>query len=229
MRGITLALIGSVCLFTSVEQAALAADMPRKAPIKAPAPVVYDWTGLYAGAHLGYGWGMKDWLDFGTPLSPNELIGSYPVRGGLLGGQVGLNYQIGHVVVGVEAAASWSGLRGDLPIAIGEIGFASKSTTEVKWLSTVTGHVGATVGRWLVSGKAGVAWLRENHTYRSVFGAIVIDDGSLAETRSGPTAGLRVEYALDTNWSVRAEYDYMHVRSRTTPFIGVTVAPISIE
>src|SRR5262245_20675155 len=40
---------------------ALAADLPVKAvPVVSS---VYNWTGIYGGVHVGYGQGMKDWLD----------------------------------------------------------------------------------------------------------------------------------------------------------------------
>ena len=40
--------------------AAKAADMA----VKAPPPAIlaaYDWSGFYAGGHIGYAWGTSDW------------------------------------------------------------------------------------------------------------------------------------------------------------------------
>ena len=53
--------IGSIALATLVAGPAMAADMPVKARVyKAPPPVVvYNWTGFYVGANVGYSWG--DW------------------------------------------------------------------------------------------------------------------------------------------------------------------------
>jgi outer membrane immunogenic protein len=40
--------------------AAMAADMPVKAPIvKAPAVMPFNWTGFYVGGNVGYGWLMN--------------------------------------------------------------------------------------------------------------------------------------------------------------------------
>jgi outer membrane immunogenic protein len=49
-----------------------AADLPARMPVKAPpvaAPVpVFSWTGCYIGAHVGGGWGRKQFSD---PADPN--------------------------------------------------------------------------------------------------------------------------------------------------------------
>src|SRR5260370_981711 len=59
----------------------------------APVPVLYNWTGLYIGAHGGGAWGDSKWIfqpvsSFGiqfpgADLSGNRLSGSY--GGGQLG------------------------------------------------------------------------------------------------------------------------------------------------
>ena len=41
----------------------LAADMPTKMLLKAPAPVPFTWTGCYFGGQAGYGWGSKNFSD----------------------------------------------------------------------------------------------------------------------------------------------------------------------
>ncbi|MBV8510838.1 MAG: hypothetical protein JO289_11795, partial [Xanthobacteraceae bacterium] len=56
---------------------AAAAELPLTMPVKAPAlvqapvPQLYDWTGFYAGAHLGYAWGRSNWTEL-----PDGLTGS---------------------------------------------------------------------------------------------------------------------------------------------------------
>jgi hypothetical protein len=61
----------------------------------------YDWSGFYGGVHAGYGGGMTDWGGI------NNLA-----KGSLVGGQIGFNRQIGNAVIGVEADAAWSGMKG---------------------------------------------------------------------------------------------------------------------
>jgi outer membrane immunogenic protein len=83
-----MSLVATALMLTSiVANVSNAADIPR-APVRSPLATIYDWTGFYAGGHVGGGWvGDGD--------------------GGFLGGgQVGFNFQSGPWVYGVEADAS---------------------------------------------------------------------------------------------------------------------------
>ena len=75
-------LIGSlVALATAGGSAAMAADMP----LKAPPPPAFSWTGCYVGVEGGYAWGRsRDRAPgFGTPT--NALLGPTP---GVIGGGI---------------------------------------------------------------------------------------------------------------------------------------------
>ena len=67
---------------------------PIRAPYPSPAPV-HQWTGFYGGVNIGYGLaGITD----NTPLAITSLMH------GIIGGvQVGYNYQISSLVLGLEA------------------------------------------------------------------------------------------------------------------------------
>ena len=68
------------CGLLAMMAAASAADLPR-GTYNAPAAYapVYNWSGLYIGAHAGYGW-----------AGSGDLNG----RGGFVGAQIGYNYQL---------------------------------------------------------------------------------------------------------------------------------------
>ena len=92
--------------------AALAADLQAKAPVyKAPPPiVVYNWTGFYLGANLGYSFGRAstDWtiagVSFGSTSQKME---------GILGGlQAGYNWQSSNWVLGLETDIQATAQRG---------------------------------------------------------------------------------------------------------------------
>jgi outer membrane immunogenic protein len=81
---------------------ALAADIPVKAPVyKAAAAPIFDWTGPYAGIAAGWGWGHSKQTDPGIEEEIGD--GSYRLRGGLIGGTLGYNWQRGPWVFGLEA------------------------------------------------------------------------------------------------------------------------------
>src|ERR1700730_2736941 len=78
-------------------EAADAAIPMRKASAPIPA---YGWTGIYIGGHIGAGVSYRDWtLIDGRISEAGDAL--------LLGGQIGVNYQIGKWVFGAEGDASW--------------------------------------------------------------------------------------------------------------------------
>ncbi len=104
-----------------------AADVPVKGPYYKAAPAVFDWTGFYIGAHLGYG------RDEGSDAT--GIVG---------GGQIGYNWQF---------ARNWViGIEGD--ISATDI---SENTipARVDYLGSIRGRLGYAMGRTLVYGTGG--------------------------------------------------------------------------
>ena len=121
MKKIALAFAAISMMFAGSASAADMAVKARPAPIPAP---VFSWTGFYLGVHGGGGWFDKDWDVPLTALNiANGCVGCPRPAGGhtgsswLAGGQVGFNYQTGMWVLGVEADASWTDLRGSEHLA----------------------------------------------------------------------------------------------------------------
>jgi outer membrane immunogenic protein len=158
-----------------------AADVP---PVyRGPAPVPYwNWTGFYAGAHIGAGW-----FDGGGDGS-SGFIG---------GGQVGYNYQVGNWVWGAEADLSGTTLG--QTVNVFPFGSASWS---LDWVSTLTAKGGYAFDRWLVYGKAGAAW-----AHASASASVLGFTASADQTTSGFVFGVGAEYALWNNWSTKVEYN----------------------
>src|SRR4051812_43292584 len=68
----------------AVAAPALGAELPLPMPVRAPVFLkaavsqMYDWTGFYAGAHLGYAWGRSNWTEQADGLSGSlNLFQSY--------------------------------------------------------------------------------------------------------------------------------------------------------
>src|SRR5437868_3263863 len=156
--------LGALIPFSS----ALAADMPVKArPIVA---ATFDWSGVYVGAHAGYGGGMKDWAIYD---------GSFVARGALVGGQIGINKQLGSLVVGVELDGSWADITGTQRVAVGGPVFpffrAENPRSRIDGIGTLTGRAGLAADRWFVFVKGGLAVLHETHDFSLVSRAGPID------------------------------------------------------
>ena len=196
--------------------AASAADLPAAPPMAPTAPVayapqVYNWSGIYFGGHVGGGYSGSSWSDPITGTG-NDNFNSW----GFLGGaQLGANYQVNRIVLGVEGDWSWTNINNKGTDSIGDA-----LNTNLQWTSTVTGRIGAAFDRFLVYGKGGLALAQDQSTLTDVLG----NASSTSMLRTGWTAGAGIEYALDDNWSAKIEYDYLGFGSQamnfTTPVVG---------
>jgi outer membrane immunogenic protein len=151
--------------------AAIAADLPATQPQARRTPA-FTWSGFYAGAHGGYSWSDTD-ARVGAnccTLFPADIAnGVFPTSiraqqdGPLGGGQVGYNLQIGRLIAGIEADASWMGARSTASHSAPDpaLGGAITNTslqTGLDWLATVRGRAGLTFGRALLFATGGVAF-----------------------------------------------------------------------
>jgi outer membrane immunogenic protein len=212
---------------------AAAADLPvkpvyTKAP---PAPVVavYDWTGLYVGGHLGWGWvdetptlvGIGGAGVLTVPLG-FQVNGN---RNGFLGGgQFGANWEFNSFVFGVEGDVSGTDSRVSVtnPGTL-VIGSSNTENSNDHWYATATGRVGYAWNTWLLYAKGGAAWMNVNYngSVTSPRGNITLYPG-LTDTRDGWTAGVGVEQAFAPNWSWKLEYDHMDFGSKQYVFVDTT-------
>jgi len=172
--------------------AANASDLPRRHAMPTKAPVYvepgYNWTGFYAGINGGYGFGRSD---FSSPFAS----GSFDTSGGLVGGTLGYNYQMGQAVFGIEGDIDASWIKGDT--ACGGLSCEVKNN----WLGTVRGRLGYAAGRFMPYVTGGGAF---GDIKTSVSGI-----GSATETKAGWTVGGGVEAALSGPWSAKLEYLYV--------------------
>lgn len=193
-------LLGTVALAAlGLVAPAVAADIPAKAPMysKAPAMVaLYNWTGFYVGADVGYKWG-----------SANVDIPAYPsnfnmTTGGIVGGlHAGYNFQMGGAVIGVDANIFAAGVTGDALIP-GSPVVGERYRIREDWQGSIAGRLGFASNNWMVFGRAGwaIAGIRTDY--------IPLVGGVQRATINGWTAGAGVEYAFNTNWTARLEYRY---------------------
>jgi opacity protein-like surface antigen len=209
----------TVALGALLSATSFAADLPVKA-VAVP-PSVYNWTGVYVGGHVGYGMGMKDWLNSSF---------DYQVDGFLGGGQIGVNQQVGNLVFGIEGDASWSNIEGNQTLTIGGplIGFTQSASggTTIDGLATLTGRLGLAQDRWLVYVKGGAAWVHEKHDFNASLSTTApppitqTANANGSEDRFGYVFGIGSEFALWGNWSFKSEYNYVHLGTREVRLTG---------
>ncbi len=191
---------------------ARAADMPGQAKrpspsyYKAPELPPFDWSGFYLGANGGYGRGRTGWSDPAVGADS----GNFRTRGALAGGQVGYNWQIGKAVVGVETDIDWANING--ASAVGGVcatNGGGQCQTQQSWLGTTRARLGYAFDRFLPYITGGFAYGNAQ---------AVQPNGTSSSTRTGWTAGGGVEYGINRNWSVKAEF--LHIDLGTATFMG---------
>jgi outer membrane immunogenic protein len=231
-------LLSGIAITALMAGSALAADMPLKA---APPPVLtYDWSGFYIGGVIGGAWTRTDTSVPGLGLI-GTLVGVPVIQttdnssfiGGIEGGD---RYQFGKLVIGWEADWVW-GDQNSTSISsfspVPALFTASHAiTANTKWQGTATSTVGIAHDRWLIYGKAGVAWAKTDFTDNWVVnitgaGPLTVFSGIGSTSDSsqvGWTVGTGIEWAIWNNWSIKAEYDYLDFGNKTVAING-TILP----
>jgi len=182
-----------------------AADIQQRQVVPAKAPVyvapVANWTGPYIGINGGFGFGS------GSNFAGGGLPGSFNTSGGLIGGTLGYNWQVGQVVWGLETDIDWSDIKGN-----GTCG-GLPCRTRNDWLGTTRGRIGYDAGRFMPYVTGGLAY-GDIKTGINTF-------GSSTTTKAGWTLGGGVEAALWGPVSAKLEYLYVDLgRGGVVPTSG---------
>jgi outer membrane immunogenic protein len=223
-----LLLAGTSAATIAVSSAAWAADM--YAPPYAPSAPAYSWTGCYAGAHVGWGWGRSTLDDAGpvheiTPagatLTSGFLLGhstaSVNQSGAIFGGQVGCDYQFGNnFVIGVSGSAAGADIDGTgihIAHSAGSGVFSESIHARTDFLADVSGRLGVTWGQALLYGKGGVAW-----SHNSYDDELIGVPFNASDTVIGALAGAGVEWKFAPNWSAFVEYNHYFFGTKALNF-----------
>lgn len=213
MRSIATAAVIAGGLSLGLGQFASAADLPQQPAYRAPAVVmapVNQWTGCYVGGNLGAGWGS------GELTSATGTVSRSGNNSGFAGGaQLGCDYQMGPMVVGIRTLFDWSNRETTGSIQSGAFtGYSA--TLKNNWMDLLTGRIGYAVQpQWLLYFQGGAAWRQGSLQVFNPTGATVSDN---SKTRAGWTIGGGTEWKFATNWSVFLEYNYADFGSRSATF-----------
>ena len=202
MRRVLLTTIGLLAIAAT---AAVAADLPRAMPARAPAyvPIGYNWTGFYLGINGGYAWGSSRWNSFGANADPS---------GGMIGGTAGYNWQAAGSpwVFGLEGDIDWTNIKDSTACG------ALNCQTRNNWFGTVRGRVGYAFDRFLPYFTGGLA-VGDVEANRTGFA------GS-KDTNAGWTVGVGIEGVIAGNWTAKLEYLYADLGDTTCSAVACGVA-----
>jgi outer membrane immunogenic protein len=213
-----------------------AADLPGR-PVPT-APVAAPWTGFYIGAHGGYGWG-----GWNGPLGYDDHNPAWPqpqyafdtsdksIDGSswLAGVQIGANYQVGSVVLGVEADVSWTGLQGDgtfLPYPNNPPSPAWAIHGEIEMFGTARARLGYASGPLLIFATGGLAWAKVDSTIVVKYDAPPCDcaQGTSKTNHIGYAVGGGFEWMFARNWTINAQYLFLGLGEEDYAYVGKTLS-----
>jgi outer membrane immunogenic protein len=210
--------IGTVAILAS--GSAFAADLTH---VPAPVPA-FTWTGFYVGAQGGYAFGSSAETFY---LDPNtvghDYSQSYNTSGAVFGGVAGANYQMGAVVVGVEAEDNWASVSGSSGVV--NTGDGDTYTTKLKWYGAVKGRLGYAVDKALFYVDGGAAFGGTQHAYLAALNGGAANTFIQNSSKSGIIVGAGIEYAFTQNLIGRIAYDYVSLGNSSIHYL----APPSLD
>jgi high affinity Mn2+ porin len=175
-----------------------AADLPLKVPAQR---ALYDWTGLYIGAHVGFTYGAST-----ATLTDPTVATQHNVFNGMTGGvQAGYNYRLNSgLLLGVEGDISFPNYLPSNHVV--SLAATALSSAEERWdyVASLRARLGYATGHWLFYATGGLAFAGERFLSTP---AGDVEDRRL-HTRLGWAAGAGAEYAFAPHWTARVEYLY---------------------
>lgn len=158
-------------------------------------PAAHDWTGLYIGAHVGYGEANFDGCiecdTDGSDMDASDLDLSDVVGGGHLG----YNFQMDSLVLGIEADFSWVGFEDSYELSGGD-----HLSGDVDYLASVRARAGYAMDDMLIYATGGVAF-----TEATVEGDQHGNNDESKFNDIGGVVGGGLEWAVSDLVSLRAE------------------------
>lgn len=161
-------------------------------------PAAAQWNGFYTGISGGYGWGHSNQTDPGISIGD----GHFGLRGGVLGGGSGYNWQQNNRVYGIETDFSWADIDGRSNSCGASSGIPHPCGTKINTIGTVRARLGQDFSGTL-------AYIAGGFAYGEVKGWDSLFPASGSEYRGGWTIGAGLERKFAPNWSAKLEYLYV--------------------
>jgi outer membrane immunogenic protein len=196
---------------------AVAADLSTPIYKALPPPMpAFSWSGCYIGGNIGGGYAWTENTDrvnttaFGDFL-PGQGFAN-PTSGIAGGGQLGCNYQISRLVIGIEGSYLGADIKRDYNSPFGQAD--DVYTNKIDGIASVVARFGWAFDNWLYYTKVGWAGA---HAKLSVVDNVLpfIGAGSASNWHNGFTFGTGVEYGFTQNWILGFESNYYRFESKT--------------
>ncbi len=191
-----------------------------------------NWAGVYLGGHLGGSWSEARWSDpFGTTpgFAGAQNVPGFgdltQAHGPLGGGQLGMDWQTGHWVLGVQGDADFATIRGDNTCYSGLGGVNCEH--QINALATVTGRFGFAWGRSLLYVKGGGAFASTAYNINANTQVLTLGNETSTVNTFGWTVGIGLEYAISDRWTTSFEYD--HIGLGNIPVAFPAIATINAQ
>jgi outer membrane immunogenic protein len=208
-----------------VSGAAIAADMPLKAP--PPVPVVaFDWSGIYVGGDLGW---QGSRIGLSSPFPGASLVYAPNHDSFAAGAFIGAQRQFGQVVLGIEgsymSAFNNANLGATPALSIFFPGGTGTAQAKLRDIWSVGGRLGLAAGRWMPYVTGGYASGSFEFDAQTTPPSSIIFPGSeqAKSNNSGGYFGAGVDWAATDNWILGAEYRHYAFNSKTVT--GVVGGP----
>lgn len=199
------------------------------APATTSASTADRWAGMYMGVNTGYGFSPSD-TGF-TPNSPSATVAILTAdaptslhvenAGFLGGGQLGYNWQTGPFVFGLEADLDYANIGGTTATT-SVLDTTTTTDQKISWLGTARVRIGKAIAdELLVYATGGVAFGQTKLSVDQREPGIncplnfMCSSGSTSGMSVGWTAGAGLEYAVARHLSLKGEYMYVDLGSRT--------------
>ncbi len=197
---------------------AKADGMQQRRTAQAPGCISGPFAGPYIGVNAGYG--RVNTTQSSTP-DPSATGDDSAFT---VGGQVGYNWQCGHVVFGLEADFNYVGFETNTTTTTTINPTVVNFKDEINWFGTVRGRLGVTVREHaLVYATGGWAYADTSHTFSvPSFPFSQKDD----DFQTGWVLGGGIELVHDVRWLLRAEALYVDLGDKTHSYSTATCVGI---
>lgn len=236
--------LGTILLVTALASGrADAADLSPMASKTSPLPAPVDsWTGFYVGGDIGGAWSSNTATFDPLPTPGGIAFGIAAISGrnygsGAIGGlHAGYNWQFAPTwVTGIEGDWSWSKAGGSMsgpwvaipPAVVFPPSFTTMSS-RLDWVTSVRARFGYLVTPNLLAyATGGMAWAKTDYA-ATASGFLYFANTTFSQTQLGYTLGGGLEWAITTNWLLRAEYlfyNFGHAPNVVVAAVGGSANP----